>query len=64
MAAVQNRGLKIAFFLLGLALPVAGFFVWQRTGMFRCSPNKERLDALQEKAVEDSFPASDPPSSW
>jgi hypothetical protein len=60
---VQNRGLKFAYFLLGVALPVAGYFVWSRTIGER-QHRKARKNRSQQIAVEDSFPASDPPASW
>jgi hypothetical protein len=59
----QNRGLKFAYFLLGIALPMAGYFVWSRT-IGESLQRKKRKNQLQEIAVEDSFPASDPPASW
>jgi hypothetical protein len=64
MTAAQRQSVKFAYFLLGIALPVAGYFVWLKTDRFRCCSKKSHLNDLQEKAVEDSFPASDPPSSW
>jgi hypothetical protein len=60
---VQNRALKFAYFIFGIAVPVAGYFVWSRTFGARIA-HKAHKEALQEKAVEDSFPASDPPASW
>jgi hypothetical protein len=59
----QNRGLKFTWFLLGIALPVAGYFIWSRT-IGEKLQRKQRDNDLQEIAVEDSFPASDPPASW
>ena len=64
MTAVQNRGLKFAYFILGIALPVAGYFVWSRTIGFRRCARKSRIDKMHDITVEDSFPASDPPSAW
>jgi hypothetical protein len=59
----QNRGLKFTWFLLGIALPVAGYFIWSRT-IGEKFQRKQRDNDLQQIAVEDSFPASDPPASW
>jgi cytochrome b561 len=64
MLRVHNRGLKFAYFMLGIALPVTGYFLWVKTDGFRYFSKKTHQNELQEKAVEDSFPASDPPSSW
>ncbi len=54
-----NRGLKWLFFLLGLALPVAGYAIWCKT-----ADRKKEIDQAHDITVEDSFPASDPPSAW
>jgi hypothetical protein len=57
----QNRGLKFAYFILGLAVPLAGYFLWYRgSGAIR----KNQVDKAHDVTVEDSFPASDPPSAW
>ena len=59
MSNKQDRGLKFVYFLLGLAVPLVGLAVW-------CSgPNrKKEIDQAHDITVEDSFPASDPPSAW
>jgi hypothetical protein len=64
MRRVQNRGLKFAYFILGLAVPVTGYFVWLKTDGFRCFGRKAHVDKMHDVTVEDSFPASDPPSAW
>lgn len=64
MTEAQTRALKFTCFALGIALPVAGFFVWRKTDQVSRFNKKAHLNELQEKAVEDSFPASDPPASW
>jgi hypothetical protein len=64
MTEAQNRSLKFAYFMLGIALPVAGYFVWLKTDRFRCCSKKSHIDKAHDVTVEDSFPASDPPSSW
>jgi hypothetical protein len=64
MTEAQNRGLKFAYFMLGIALPVAGYFAWRKTDGFRCCSRKSQIDKAHDVTVEDSFPASDPPSSW
>ena len=59
MSKRQDRSLKFVYFLLGLALPLAGLIVWSR------GPNrKKEIDQAHDITVEDSFPASDPPSAW
>jgi hypothetical protein len=50
--------------LLGIALPLGGYFLLSKVGWCRSSQRKDKQDRLQEIAVEDSFPASDPPASW
>jgi hypothetical protein len=60
LTETQNRGLKFAYFILGVAVPLAGFFLWWRNGANR----KNHLDKAHDITVEDSFPASDPPSAW
>jgi len=53
--------MKLAYFVLGIAVPVAGYVLWSKSG---CCSKKEHIDEVRDKAVEDSFPASDPPASW
>lgn len=56
---------KLAYVLLGIALPATACLVWFKTDWFRrASKRREEIDRLQQIAVEDSFPASDPPSAW
>lgn len=64
MTDIQDRGLKFAYFVLGIALPIAGFLLWSKTGGFGSSNKKSRVDQAHDITVEDSFPASDPPSAW
>ncbi len=63
MTDTQRRVFKFAYFILGIALPIAGYVAWSKTDGFGCH-RRARADKAQEIAVEDSFPASDPPSSW
>jgi len=64
MAATKNPALKFAYFALGIALPMAGYLFWCRAGgRFFCT-KKARVDKAHDITVEDSFPASDPPSAW
>ncbi|MBV8569228.1 MAG: hypothetical protein JO319_01330 [Acidobacteriaceae bacterium] len=55
---------RILYFLLGVAVPLATFAVCCRTNFFRGQDAKKHRERLQEIAVEDSFPASDPPATW
>jgi hypothetical protein len=64
MTETRARALKFAYFILGIALPIAGYVVWAKTNGFRCSSRKARTDELRDITVEDSFPASDPPAAW
>ena len=60
MTDTQSRGLKFAYFVLGIALPVLGLSLWVKGRQTR----KAEVDQAHDVTVEDSFPASDPPSSW
>lgn len=60
MTDTQSRGLKFAYFVLGIAIPVVGVSLWAKKNQVR----KEEVDKAHDVTVEDSFPASDPPSSW
>jgi putative copper export protein len=56
---------KFTYFLVGIAVPVAVGLMWFRTDWFRRgSKRREIIERSQQIAVEDSFPASDPPSAW
>lgn len=63
MLDTQPRALKFVYFVLGIALPIAGLLIWSVTDGFRLG-RKARLDRAHDLTVEDSFPASDPPSAW
>lgn len=60
----QSRALKFMYFVLGIALPIAGYMLWSRTFGFRDCSRKAQVDKAHDITVEDSFPASDPPSAW
>lgn len=64
MAHGQHRTRKLVYLLLGIAVPLGGYFLWSKAGCCRLCSRKEEQERLQEIAVEDSFPASDPPASW
>jgi hypothetical protein len=58
--AAQERALWLAYFIVGLAFPL---ILWK----VRTKKSKARHDEIDEAhdiTVEDSFPASDPPSAW
>ena len=55
---------RLIYFLLGAAAPLATYFIYRKADLSRCASSKKHRDRLQEIAVEDSFPASDPPASW
>jgi hypothetical protein len=63
MAVADDRGRKLTFFLLGIALPLAGLLIWMTRASAQ-SVRKEHIDHAHDITVEDSFPASDPPSAW
>ena len=60
MTDQQDRGLKLAYFIIGLAVPIVGFTLWVQGKQNR----RAEVDKAHDVTVEDSFPASDPPSSW
>lgn len=56
---------KLLYLTLGIAVSTTAYLVWFKTDWFRReSKRREKIDELQQIAVEDSFPASDPPSAW
>jgi hypothetical protein len=60
----QDRARKFAFFALGIALPITGWLFWSKTDGFGLGGKKAQTDRAHDVTVEDSFPASDPPSAW
>jgi hypothetical protein len=56
--------LKFAYFLIGVALPIVGLALWIRTNGIPGQSLKGQVDKAHDVTVEDSFPASDPPSAW
>lgn len=63
MTDTQSRGLKFAYFVLGVALPILGYAIWTKGSGFGVG-KKGEVDRAHDATVEDSFPASDPPSAW
>jgi hypothetical protein len=63
MADTQNRALKFAYFVLGIALPIITYAIWSKSDGFGSRRHAE-IDKAHDETVEESFPASDPPSSW
>jgi len=64
MTDVQDRALKFGYFVLGAVLPIATYLLWSKTDGFRLFRRKAHIDQAHDITVEDSFPASDPPSAW
>jgi hypothetical protein len=64
MTDAQDRGLKFAYFLMGIALPIVGLAIWAKSSGFTGAGEKVEVDKAHDVTVEDSFPASDPPSAW
>jgi hypothetical protein len=64
MTESQSRSLKFLYFALGVALPITGYLLWFKTDGFRFTNRREEVDKAHDITVEDSFPASDPPSAW
>jgi hypothetical protein len=46
---------------MGVALPLIAWRVW---GKRKDRERLEEIDEAHDVTVEDSFPASDPPSAW
>jgi hypothetical protein len=59
--ADQKLVSRLGLALLGFSLPVAILWTWKKS---RTLQHKKHKEHLQELAVEESFPASDPPASW
>jgi hypothetical protein len=57
----QERALRFAYFLLGVALPLIGWSLWSSK---KASNRRDEVSQAHDITVEDSFPASDPPSAW
>lgn len=55
---------KALYFVLGLAVPLVTVLICRKTDFCHAENTKKHLDRLQEIAVQDSFPASDPPATW
>jgi hypothetical protein len=64
MTEQQSRLLKFSYFLLGVTVPMAAYFVWVKTNGFQFGDRRAEIDRAHDITVEDSFPASDPPSAW
>lgn len=62
MTETQDRSYKFAYFVLGILLPLAAYMIWSKTGAK--GNRKDEIDQAHDITVEDSFPASDPPSAW
>ncbi len=61
----RGRGRKLLMILVGIAVPLGAAWYWRQQGCAcRQRSERDKRDQLQEIAVEDSFPASDPPASW
>lgn len=56
----QQRALWVAYFILGLAFPL---ILWT-TKSKQTKARHQEIDEAHDITVEDSFPASDPPSAW
>ena len=64
MTDLQSRGLKFTYFLLGIALPIAGYVAWSKKAGSVTGKKKQRVEEKRDSTLEDSFPASDPPAAW
>jgi hypothetical protein len=64
MTEAQTRGMKFAYFLIGIALPIVGLALWAKTNDLGVTGRDGHVDQAHDVTVEDSFPASDPPSAW
>jgi hypothetical protein len=57
----RRKALWVAYFILGAAVPLVTWNFWASQSNGK---RLKRQDEAQDSALEDSFPASDPPSSW
>jgi hypothetical protein len=64
MTENKNPNLKFAYLVLGITVPIAAYLLWCGSGAFGPCRKKSREDKAHDITVEDSFPASDPPSAW
>lgn len=64
MTKAQDCGRKFAYFVMGIALPIAGYLIWSKASGGHPCRKKAQTDKAHDITVEDSFPASDPPSAW
>ena len=62
MDSTHDRALKFGYFALGLAAPIAALVLWKK--LAKPERRKNEIDRAHDITVEDSFPASDPPSAW
>ena len=60
----KDLPLKIAYFALGIVVPLAAYLILTKTGFSPVHRRRKRIDLAHDITVEDSFPASDPPSAW
>lgn len=68
MSHSQSTGSKVALLLLGIALPIGLFAFWrssqQQDGFEYDEYSESHSDDPVDSALEDTFPASDPSSSY
>lgn len=64
MTDSQTSARKFAIFVLGIAAPIVGWLLLSKSGGFSLKSRKAHTDRAHDVTVEDSFPASDPPSAW
>ena len=60
----KNSARTVGYILLGIALPLVSILIWRSRCQAEGARKKAHVDELQETAVIDSFPASDPPANW
>jgi hypothetical protein len=61
LTETQGRALRLAYFVVGAALPLVAWKLWD---YWSKKERRAEIDGAHDITVEDSFPASDPPSSW
>jgi hypothetical protein len=62
LTETQERALWLSYFILGVALPLIGWNLWSRKRNKK--ERRQEIDEAHDITIEDSFPASDPPSAW
>jgi hypothetical protein len=61
LTKTQDRALWLSYFIIGLSVPL---IAWKLLSKTKDQSRHREIDEAHDITVEDSFPASDPPSAW